>query len=758
MSKREMMAGTGAGLTGTDMGILMSMREMMTPNVPLLGQDDTLADGVALLRQTKLDALPVTGKDGHLLGVFTKAKLMDAFLAGAQLSESLSNYIERRVVTVQADTPYAEVERRVKLSPVGTGVVVDSDGRVLGIFTKVNMIAALFKEAEQTAAKLNSIYAALPHGLMVVDAGGRVERLNPAGVKILGLAEESLKECPLVDLCPGLDLSTVLQSAQHLLGVQAEMKGVKVLCNVSPVGEGAGAVIAFQAVTDLEQVALELETTKRLNETLATVLNIAYEAIFVVDERGRITLVNEAACRFFGKEEGELLRRPVDVVLKNTRFSRTLKTGMAETNEIQVIHGHPAIVSRLPIVRQGRVVGAVGKIVYQKIEEVKEVAERLAELDGELLCDKDKYGQQKFDREKYKRETYNREKCDKDHYDGEKYGKEKESLERQAATFDRIVTVNSDMCRLKQEAETAARGSSTILLTGESGTGKELFAAAIHHASPKRKGPFVRVNCAAVPENLLESEFFGYVNGAFTGAQKGGKPGKFALADGGTLFLDEIGDMSFSLQSKLLRVIEDRTFEPLGSNGTVKADVRIIAATNQDLSRNVENGSFRRDLYYRLNVINFHLLPLRRRPEDIVPLAHLFLEQLNLTLGREIEGMSPVVEKLLRAHAWPGNVRELKNVLERSVNLAAGTRLEAGDLPLYLREPRRERNVKGVLSWSEGWKPERVFPREGREDRLGRESLLRALELVHGNKSEAARLLGISRSWLYEKMRRHNMG
>ncbi|CAA7601294.1 RNA polymerase sigma factor 54 interaction domain protein [Acididesulfobacillus acetoxydans] len=701
----------------------MSMREMMTRDVPLLDQDDTLAEGVAQLRRAKLDALPVTGKDGRLLGIFTKAKLMDAFLAGAQLSESLSGYVESRVVTVQADTPYAEVERRVKLSPVGTGVVVDSEGKVLGIFTKVNMIAALFKEAEQMAAKLNSIYAALPHGLMVVDAHDRIERLNPAGARILGVNEETLKGCSLVKVCPGLDLSAVLKSAQHVSGVRVEIKGVKVLCNISPVGKGAGAVVAFQAIIDLEQIALELETTKRLYETLKTVINIAYEAIFVVDEQGRITLVNEATCRFFGKEEEELLHHPVDDVLENNRLLRTLKTGMAETNEIQMIRGQPHIVSRIPIVRQGRVVGVVGKIVYQKIEEVKEVAERLAELDGELRCDK-----------------------------------EKEGLERQAATFNRIVTVNPDMVRLKQDAETAARGSSTILLTGESGTGKELFAEAIHHASPKRKGPFVRVNCAAVPENLLESEFFGYVNGAFTGAQKGGRPGKFAQADGGTLFLDEIGDMSLNLQSKLLRVIENRTFEPLGSNGTVKVDVRIIAATNQDLLRNVEKGTFRRDLYYRLNVINFHLLPLRRRPEDIVPLAHVFLEQLNLDSGREIKGMSPLVEMILKAHAWPGNVRELKNVLERSVNLGAADRLEAEDLPLYLREPRREGNVKGVLSRSEGWSPQRPFPAGSHQDPIGKESLARALAIVHGNKSEAARLLGISRSWLYEKMRRYNMG
>lgn len=515
----------------------MSMREMMTWNVPLLAQDNDLAEGVAQLRRTKLDALPVIDRNGLLLGIFTKANLMDAFLAGAQLTEPLSRYVERQVVTVQADMPYQEVERHVKLSPVGTGVVVDAGGKVLGIFSKVNMIMALFKAAEQSAAKLNSIYEALPHGLLVLDRETRILQLNPAGEKILGLKEEELNGSLLADAFPNIDPDFTLKSAQHLAGVQADMAGIKVLCNLSPVGRGAGAIVAFQALTELDQVASELEATKRLYETLLTVTNIAYEAIFVIDEQGHITLVNEATCRFFGKEEKDLLHRPVDEVIENTRMLRTLKTGMAETNEIQMIHGRPYIVSRIPIVRQGKVIGAVGKIVYQKLEEVKEVAERLAQMDEAL-----------------------------------KYYKEQESSARQAVTFDQIVSVNPEMRRLKQEAEIAARGNSTIMLTGESGTGKELFAEAIHQASPRRKGPFVRVNCAAVPDNLLESEFFGYVNGAFTGAQRGGKLGKFAMAAGGTLFLDEIGDMSINLQSKLLRALEDKTFEPLGSNETLKAD------------------------------------------------------------------------------------------------------------------------------------------------------------------------------------------
>ena len=690
----------------------MLMSDMMTRDVPLLQPEDNLGQGVALLRWTKLDALPVVDEEGLLIGIFTKANVLDAFLAGAELSESIQQYFTRQVVTVEVSTPFREVELRAKQSAVGTGVVLDQEGRVLGIFTKVDMIMALFREAEQVAVELNTVYQAMPNGLIFVDQNNCIQQMNFSGEKILGLKQETLKGCLFDSVFPSLDLSVVLEQSQHLVGVQTQMNQVTVLCNISPVGKAAGAVIVFQALTDLDQVALELDATKRLYETLLTVTNIAYEAIFVVDDQGKITLVNEAACQFFGKREKELLQRPVDQVIENTRILRTIKTGMAETNEIQVINGRAYIVSRLPIVRQGKIIGAVGKIVFQKLEEAKEVAERLAQMDSEL-----------------------------------KFYKEKVGATRLAVTFNQIVTVSQNMRRLKQEAEMAARGNSTIMLTGESGTGKELFAEAIHQASPRRKGAYVKVNCAAVPENLLESEFFGYASGAFTGAQRGGKAGKFAIANGGTLFLDEIGDMSFNLQSKLLRVLEDKSFEPVGSNESVKVDVRIIIATNKDLIRKVENGDFRSDLYYRLNVIHFHLIPLQDRVEDIIPLVHVFLERLNRDFGKHIINVSPATLKILVGHRWPGNVRELKNVIERAVNFATGDLLELEDLPFYLREQKLEASQ----SLAKDWNLEKVH------EHLDKETLVKALQKMKGNKSEVARLLGISRSWLYEKMRRYDI-
>ena len=691
----------------------MIVGDLMTRDVPCLHSRDTLEKAVRLLRKTKLDGLPVVDQTDRLVGIFTKANMMDAYLAEVEKTAYLEQYFNREVVTVDVSTDLSEFEGIVKNSPVGTGVVINKQRDILGVFTKVDMIMALFKEAEQLVSRLNTVYNGMHNGIIVVDNRNCIQLINSAGEKMLGLEEQIIKGCSFTGIFPNIDLTPVFAESHLIVGVKEKLNGIKTLCNISPIVQDtgvAGAIIIFQALTDLDQVASELEATKRLYETLLTVLNIAYEAIIVIDDKGKIVLVNEAACNFFDKRESLLLNKPVDQVIENTMLPRTLKTGMSETNEVQVIGGRTYIVSRMPIIRAGKVIGAVGKIIYQRLEEVKVVAEKLAQMEHELT-----------------------------------YYMEKAGQVPNIVTFDHIITINKAMCKLKQEAELVARGTSTVMLNGESGTGKELFAEAIHNASPRRRGPYVKVNCAAIPENLLESEFFGYAPGAFTGAQKDGKLGKFAAADGGTLFLDEIGDMSPNLQSKLLRVLESKCFEPVGSNRTIHVDIRVIAATNQDLLCKVEEREFRSDLYYRLNVVNFKLLPLRDRSEDIIPLVQVLLEKLNLNFGIAIQDVSEEVRYVLSAHTWPGNVRELKNVIERAVNFSTGPILQVQSLPAYL--------VEG-LDRNKPFQFKKILARASSEDLpLDKETILRILHKVKGNKSEAAKELGISRSWLYEKMR-----
>lgn len=285
----------------------------------------------------------------------------------------------------------------------------------------------------------------------------------------------------------------------------------------------------------------------------------------------------------------------------------------------------------------------------------------------------------------------------------------------------------------------------TVLLCGESGVGKDLIARAIHHHSPRSSHPFVKINCTAIPENLMESELFGYEKGAFTGAATS-KPGKFEQAEGGTVFLDEIGDVPTAVQVKLLRILQEREFERLGSNKTRQIDVRVIAATNVDLRRALEEGNFREDLYYRLNVFPLTIPPLRERGEDIPVLAESFLRKFARELGSQVEGISEAASQKLMAYHWPGNVRELENAIERSLLYATGTLLQPEDIRLD-HAPRRA--VPGNGGNGNGGAVAHDFLPEGvsleeHEQQLIREALRRAA----GNKSQAARLLGLSRNAL----------
>jgi two-component system response regulator AtoC len=303
------------------------------------------------------------------------------------------------------------------------------------------------------------------------------------------------------------------------------------------------------------------------------------------------------------------------------------------------------------------------------------------------------------------------------------------------------------LLEVRRIVERVASTPATVLITGESGTGKEIVARSLHRASAVRHGPFVKINCAAIPEGLLESELFGYEKGAFTGAA-GRKPGRFELADGGTLFLDEIGEMPLSAQPKLLRAIQEGRFYRVGGTETVHVSVRLIAATNRDLRQEVRTGRFREDLFYRLHVVPIHLPPLRERPEDVPRLAHLFLERFAAKLARPVTGIDPGALDLLRAHRWPGNIRELENAIERATLLCDGPTLLARDLPPEIRSA-----APAVRTGSEtGPTPLRERIRAATH-RIEREAILEALRLTDGNVTRAARKLGLSRRGLQLKMK-----
>ena len=310
-------------------------------------------------------------------------------------------------------------------------------------------------------------------------------------------------------------------------------------------------------------------------------------------------------------------------------------------------------------------------------------------------------------------------------------------------TIGDIVSKNEAMQKILSSLPSIAESHATVLIQGPSGSGKELLARAIHTLSLRKSGPYVVVSCAALPDTLLESELFGYVKGAFTDAKKD-KPGRFALAEKGTLFLDEIGDISPTLQVKLLRFLQEREYEPLGAVRTVKADVRVIAATNKNLAKRVEEGGFREDLYYRLNVVKIELPPLGRRREDIPLLVEHFLERFNLKMSKRISSVSPEVMDLFFHYSFPGNIRELENALEHAFVLCQSPQIKLEHLPEELVEKAKERKYSETTPNT---------PLEAAE----KQALQRALESVGGNRKKAAKNLGISYVTLWRKMRKLNL-
>jgi two-component system nitrogen regulation response regulator NtrX len=308
----------------------------------------------------------------------------------------------------------------------------------------------------------------------------------------------------------------------------------------------------------------------------------------------------------------------------------------------------------------------------------------------------------------------------------------------------RIIGESVPMKALRQQLALMAATNGRVLIYGESGTGKELVAHALHALSPRAAEPFVEVNCAAIPEDLIESELFGHNKGSFAGAAES-KIGKFQKADGGTLFLDEVGDMSLRTQSKVLRVLEEQRFEPVGAAESMQVDVRVVAATNKNLEEEIARGNFREDLFYRLNVIPFFVPPLRDRREDVPQLAEHFLREFTTAYGRKPKELTPEAFQVLAEHHWPGNVRELKNLIERIVILNPQVRVDARHIPLNARRP-AERSLERFGSLQE--------VREAAE----REYILKKLEETHGNVSRAAELLGLERSNLYRKMKTLGIG
>ncbi|MEJ5988512.1 sigma 54-interacting transcriptional regulator [Ramlibacter sp. PS3R-8] len=452
----------------------------------------------------------------------------------------------------------------------------------------------------------------------------------------------------------------------------------------------------------------------------------ASEGMLLVDRNARVVWINDQYKRFlpalgFSRVE-DFVGHAVSEVVQNTQMHRVLETGKPILIDLLSNKAGTFVVSRIPLRDEaGDVIGALGIVLFDHPETtLQPLIQKFAAL----------------------------------HRDLDDVRRELASQRRSKYTLASFVGTSPAAVEVKRQARKAAQSSSPVLLLGETGTGKELLAHAIHAASARARGNFVSVNIAAVPDTLLEAEFFGVAPGAYTGADRKGRDGKFKLADGGTLFLDEIGDMPLVLQPKLLRALQEGEIEPLGSNKVVSFDARVIAATSRDLGALVREGKFREDLYYRLNVLPIKVPPLRERRADIAGLAEVLVEDIAIRNGTAPFDLGTGALELLCAQRWRGNIRELRNVLEQAAMRSDGQRIEERQLEQVLRDEGIERMPPAPMPAAGGSAPGAGVLRPLAEQvaELEQQAIRAAMAATGGNKLAAARLLGISRAKLYERL------
>ncbi len=674
----------------------MQLRDIMRATPVQMRPGESIRKAVELLKLSKLNGVPVVNDAGKLIGYFSRSHLFDCLLNEVGIETPIEAYYLRDVVYLREDKTFqdlAEVSRWLQSCKVGQTIVVNMRDEPIGVATQAVTVMELLDRTDYLYQELSSVIEKVPAGIVSTDDRGMVTMANQYASDILQGVE------------PGRYIGDFIADLRHdfapiidgdwILPRKIEHKALKLIATAVPIYQNSknrGVIFVIQDLTDVEGVAHELELVKGLKLTLETVLEVAYEGVAVLDEQGLITLANARFCAKMGASREQVIGQHISRYLPAT--DNQLPLNVLEVN------GKPCVVSTLPIERENNRKGVVVKI-YEDLDQLTDIMQQLSRIDMQLSY--------------YKDELYK--------INGTSY------------TLNSIVCKDERIVKLKSQVMQVARGHSTVLITGESGTGKELFAHSIHNASSRRKEPLIKVNCSAIPAELAEAELFGYENGAFTGARRQGKPGKFELADGGTIFLDEIGDMPLMLQSKLLRVIQEKEIERVGDVKTRKVDVRIIAATNKDLKRMVVEGKFREDLYFRINVIELKIPPLRERKLDIPVLVDFFIKKYNHMFTKRMEGITPEASAALADYSWPGNIRELENVIERILNYVESGYITIHDVPEELRLP------------------EQAAARTGRSlADIELDAIQAVLAEQQGNKSKTAKVLGISRSKLYEKL------
>ncbi len=676
----------------------------------LIGADSRGTSLLKLLHGASgFEVVAVVDVDEHAPGVQLAQKWGIAAASDWRpwMAEPLDLIIE---TTGRADV----LEEIRRLAPEGANIVPSAVAQMMAelVEEKETLIAKLKSEAARRALIFHSSH----DGMIVVDEYGYITDMNQSAAELLEVDKDKVIGKHILTVLPSSGLPRVLETRQTEFHQEVELaNGKKLITTRIPIiddnGKLFGALAVFKDITELVALAEEITDLKEVRMMLEAIIYSSEEAISVVDENGNGILINPAYTRLTGLTEEDVIGKPAtaDIAEGESMHMQVLKTRRPVRGARMKVgpKNRDVIVNVAPIIVDGVLKGSVGVI-----HDVSEIQRLTAELNRARQIIR--------------------------------------TLEAKYSFAD-IVGESEEMKVAIEQAKLAAKTPATILLRGESGTGKELFAHAIHNASDRKYNKFIRVNCAAIPETLLESELFGYEEGAFSGARRGGKRGLFEEANNGSIFLDEIGELSASTQAKLLRVLQEREIVRVGGTKPIPINVRVIAATNVNLEKAIAEGAFREDLYYRLNRMPIYIPPLRARKEDIPTLCRHLIQKLNQDYGRNVEGVTDEAMAKLLAYDWPGNVRELENVLGRAMIFMKfhEVMIDATHLP-PLASPS---SVPAHRVETE----EEIRPLEEMVSRYEASLIEQALRRHRGNKTAAARALGISVRNLYYKLEKYGL-
>lgn len=619
------------------------MLESIKQNSLTLSCDQTIAEAAIVLMENKADSAAVLEENGNWMGIITSKHITKALKEHIVMSNKLKDLIKGRKLLHTKNKPNlraADIVQPYDINP----------DKLAELITRENWDTSLDYDAI-----INSI-----HNLIIaVDKQGTIKLYNKSAEQLLGFKVTDAIGKNILEIIPNSRLLNVIESGQaETLQKIRISDSYCAISNRTPIirdGEVIGAVGVFQDISEIERFSRELQYVKKLNEDLDAIVESSFDGLFITDGDGTILRYNKAFVQLTGINAQEYMGRNVEDIKKDGIMSELVSLKVMQQRK-------PVTIMQKS--RSGKITLTTGNPVFNDDGEIIRVVINV--------------------RDTTELESLRRD-LEKQHNLSRHYETELKSLRLRYTGDGNLVISSAKMIKLMDTVVRLASVDSTVLITGESGTGKELIAETIHNNSARKDKPFIKVNCGAIPENLLESELFGYDHGAFTGASKEGKPGYVELAAGGTIFLDEIGEVPLNLQVKLLRFLQNKEIIRVGGKHYINVDVRIVAATNRDLKDMVLNKKFREDLYYRLNVVPINVPPLRERKDDIPPMVAHFLQLFNRKYNMN-KVVSPEVVNLLMEYDWPGNVRELENLIERMIVITPHDIITRQDLPCYVNE------------------------------------------------------------------------